>query len=99
MRKAAFNADRPVKEGVLEWVRLCPDRIVLFFNRLENNVLFRASFIGYYDSMRCLFNRTTDSLHADSSGAGLVPDEEGGADVGERGQIAGSVQERVGCKG
>ena len=34
----------------------------LFFSRLESDPVFKDNFVGYYDSMRCMFHRTTDSI-------------------------------------
>ena len=62
LRRAAFNADRPLKEGVLEWIPMDLGRVKLFFNRLENDTAFKENFCGYYDSIRFMFNRATDCI-------------------------------------
>ena len=60
LRREASHRDRPLKEGVLEWARFAPYRVELFFNRLEMDPMFKEKFVGYYDSLRCLYHRTTD---------------------------------------
>ena len=60
MRREASRRDRPLKEGVLEWARFAPYRVELFFNRLESDLYFKEKYVGYYDSLRCLYLRTTN---------------------------------------
>ena len=60
LRREASLRDRPLKEGVLEWARFSPYRVELFFNRLESDRWFKDKMVGYYDSLRCLYHRTTD---------------------------------------
>ena len=60
LRREASRRDRPLKEGVLEWARFAPYRVELFFNRLESDPWFKEKMVGYYDSLRCLYHRTTD---------------------------------------
>ena len=62
LRKEAFNNNRPLKEGVLEWARFDPSRVEVFLNRLEEDPVFKESYVGYYDAMSCLFHRTTDQV-------------------------------------
>ena len=60
LRREASRRDRPLKEGVLEWARFAPYRVELFFNRLESDLYFKDKYVGYYDSLRCLYLRTTN---------------------------------------
>ena len=62
LRKEASHRNRPLKEGVLEWARFDPYRVKLFFSRLETDSAFKDSFVGYYDSLRCLYYRATDQV-------------------------------------
>ena len=62
LRRRASSADRPLKEGVLEWARLDLHRVEMFFNRLEANQQFKDCFSGYYDPLRCLYHRATGQI-------------------------------------
>ena len=57
--KEAGVADRPMKEGVLEWAREDLSRVERFFSRMEENEEFRKFFLGTYDDLRFLFTRAS----------------------------------------
>ena len=41
-------------------VRSVPGEII--FSRLESDPMFKESFVGYYDALRCLYHRATDKV-------------------------------------
>ena len=62
LRRRASSANRPLKEGILEWARFDLHRVEMFFNRLETDPACKDCFAGYYDPLRCLYHRATGQI-------------------------------------
>ena len=62
LRRRASSANKPLKEGILEWARFDLHRVEMFFDRLEASPPFKDCFSGYYDPLRCLYHRATGQI-------------------------------------